>query len=213
MPKKKPVKRKIDSKKKQTLDKMSKEFAPESGFKFSKFVTKKNKEYFVSYQLKGDSVILNYIEQNLYNAISMAFENIQFQAIPISNNNSYITVIQNTMRNPNLNTDFAMFVTQFPIIDMNKGLDNLLEIKIAFSETNIGLTDIDILVAFEYILSAISENINEIKEIAYDCIKIVSSDDVINIDDINDDIFNPYVFIKKEDLNKMMEENKDAKVD
>jgi len=213
MPKKKPVKRKIDSKKKQTLDKMSKEFAPESGFKFSKFVTKKNKEYFVSYQLKGDSVILNYIEQNLYNAISMAFENIQFQAIPISNNNSYITVILNTMRNPNLNTDFAMFVTQFPIIDINKGLDNLLEIKIAFSETNIGLTDIDIIIAIEYILSAISENINEIKEIAYDCIKIVSSDDVINIDDINDDIFNPYVFIKKEDLNKMMEENKDAKVD
>lgn len=198
----KKVKKKITNSK---VKKMDEQFIPTSGFCYIKEVEKKRDELVISYNLKGDSKILTFMNNRMFDAMCMISDDLNFELVKFKDSNESITIIDNKSKYPNFKNDFANFIMQPPMISLNRVLDNVLRLSISFDKTNIDFIDAHIIYVVEYLLSAVLENVDTLLSIINKTEMVFNSDsyleDLLSEDDINEFSLRR-IFIKKSDLER-----------
>lgn len=201
--------KKIDKKK---VEKMSEKFLPEEGYSYYKTINKIKNEIIVSYVIKGSSDILNFIKNRFYDGVSAISQDIKFQVIQIKNNTDQVIVVDDANKYPNIQNDFYVYMSQPPIIKIDKVLDNALEISISFSDDVVDIYDSHLMFVIEYLLKALEDNKILLQEIVEKGKNIFSSDKFI--DDIltreeQNKFFNDDVYITNEDKERMKLKNEE----
>lgn len=196
---------------KESIDMMSEKHSPTTGYKYTKSVKKVKDEYVFSYVIKGDSDILDFVKNRFYDGISAISQDVIFEYIDLNNGNGNqktVIIVDDTNKYPNIKNGFYKYIAQPPIIDINKALDNALEIRISISKEFSDIYDTHFLFVVEYLLKALGENIELVEQMISKNKELVSSD--LFIDDILSDkdqslFFGDSIYITNKDKERILQ--------
>ena len=198
------TKRRSSEDKAKRLEAMNQKFAPEEGFSFSKNVDVKSDTVVLTYNLKGDKKVLKYVENRLYDAISMVSDGaITFEMAQVAED-KYVTILRDGYKYSHIANKFDMNLGKFNFFEMDMVLDNKLQVKIILDKDTLDGIDINTIRTIEYVFLAIEERFDRIKEVVDGIHDILSSDEVL--DDMSFDVnffADPYLFMKSIDADQM----------
>jgi len=201
--KKKESTNKINLKKK-ALKKMNDKFLPKEGFVFTKSVDKTNTSYNISYKLKGYRPVLDFITEQIYNAIGLISSgDVTFEYYKQSEDDPGMVVVMDKNKFPNITNEIALYLSSFPVFSIDTVMDNMVEIGLYLNKKAIDSSNVRIIQFFEYMLNSITVNFDKIKKVVDLTTDMIETSDVIDskysIDDVTD-ISYPYLFVLEADI-------------
>jgi hypothetical protein len=203
----KKISHKKTKKKDETkLNNMMKKFNPENGILFTKSYSTSSDITSIEYKIKGDQDIINYVETNFYDSLSLLTK---YRFIPYkTDTGEYFNMLADE-RNGNLNQEFSEFITEYPIITLSQLMDNVLTIDIKLNSKKLSVHDIIAIGNIEYIIKNISDRHSEIKILTDNIKKTIFSNDIMNLDPLLFDKYQTIMMAKSDEDSFYSEEFED----